>query len=150
MLVKLTPSEMMQGAMVGVMRQVQNVKSGHGVNYFGARDENSWSLHIEGALGEMALAKHLNVYYGGTGSRGGFDVSNVDVRTTVYQNGRLILHPSDDDDRKYYLLTGHAGEYAVRGWIYGYDGKHSDYWDDPKGNRGAYFVPQERLETWAK
>jgi len=145
--VTLSPSEIMQGAMIGVMRQVQNLKTGHGVNYYGAKDHNSWTLHVEGALGEMALAKYRGVYYAGMGRRGGMDVDDVDVRTTTYPNGCLIVHDADPDDRVIWLLTGVHGSYTVRGWILSSAAKRKEWIKDPQGGRAAYFVPQEALNV---
>ena len=53
--VRLSYSEILQGAMVGVMRQVQNLKAGR-THRHGGSANNGWQMNIEGALGEMALA----------------------------------------------------------------------------------------------
>lgn len=142
----LTPAEMLVAAQVGIQRQVQNLK--HNVQAaYGARREHDWQLNIEGALGEMALAKYLGIYWDGKGEMREPDVGNVDVRTTPKPNNRLILHPKDPDDRVFYLLTGYNGQYVVRGSILGKDGKKQEYWTDPKTGRPAYFVPQEALKA---
>jgi len=140
----LSAAEIIHGAQAGVMRRVNNIKNNRHQKY-GADAYDAWTMDIEGALGEMALAKYLGVYWEGYGIKAGSDVSGDDVRTTKYSNGRLIMHPDDHDDRRYWLVTGQSGTYNIRGWIMGYDGKHSDYWEDPQGGRAAYFVPQSRL-----
>jgi hypothetical protein len=142
--VKLSYAEILQGAMVGVMRQVQNLKAGR-THRHGGSANNGWQMNIEGALGEMALAKHLDVYIGGTGVIRGPDVGECDVRTTSGANNRLILHPDDPDDRVFWLLTGANGQYQVRGNILGAEGKQQKWWKDPVGGRPAYFVPQGEL-----
>jgi hypothetical protein len=59
----------------------------------------------------------------------------------------LILHPKDKDHDRFYLCVGMNGEYDIRGWIFGIEGKRSEYWDDPtRKGRPAFFVPQEKLE----
>lgn len=143
--IKLTGAEMQMAALVGTQRQLESLKLGH-KHMYGAKNEDSWQMNIEGALGECALAKHLGVYWS-KGAVGAPDVGEVDVRTTTHQDGRLILHDRDHDNRKYYLLTGINGEYVIRGWMWGKDGKNAKYKQDPQGtNRWAYFVPQADLQ----
>jgi hypothetical protein len=143
-IVQLTPYETYWAACAGVARQVENLKNGKQPMY-GVNQRMDWQVHVEGALGEMALAKHLGLYWSGKGQLTDPDVGAVDVRTTAHESGRLILHDADEDDRRYYLLTGYNGCYNVRGWIMGRDGKVSDYLDDPIGGRQAYFIPQSSL-----
>jgi hypothetical protein len=142
--ISLSPSEILQASMMGVMRQVQNLKARRNDAY-GAQTQNGWQMHVEGALGEMALAKYLDVYLGGTGTLRAADVGDCDVRTTSGPNNRLILHPNDPDDRVFWLLTGQNGKYTVRGNILGAEGKKQQFWKDPAGGRPAYFVPQSEL-----
>lgn len=143
--VSLSLSEILHAANAGTLRVVENIKLGRAGSH-GLNSNTDWQLHIEGAMAECALAKFLNVYWEGKGKFNGVDVGDVDVRSTRYDNGKLIIHPSDDDNRKYYLLTGIDGNYIVRGWIWGRDAKNQMYWSDPSGkNRPAYFVPQDKL-----
>ena len=62
----LTPAEIMMAAQAGIMRQVENIKT-KAEPYYGASNVADWQLHIEGCLGEFALAKYLNVWWGGKG-----------------------------------------------------------------------------------
>lgn len=62
----LTPWEMMLAAQAGVMRQVENLKRGRAA-FYGAGNLNDWQYHVEGCLGEFALAKFLGVYWSGKG-----------------------------------------------------------------------------------
>jgi len=140
--ITLTPAEIMFGASAGVMREVANIKNGAKHKY-GATDKNDWQMHIEGALAEMALAKHLNIYWSGKGAITLPDVGDQDVRVSASHNNRLILHPDDHDGRRYWLVTGQYGSYRIKGWILGRDGKRDEFWSDPSGSgRPAFFVPQ--------
>ena len=143
--VTLSPAEIYWAACAGCMRHAQNLKNAkqprHGIDAATA----DWQAHIEGALGEMALAKHLRIYWPGKGELTDPDVGPLEVRTTPYEHGKLILHPSDGDDSIFWLLTGFNGTYNVRGWISGRDGKRDIYWSDPVGGRPAFFVPQDAL-----
>ena len=142
--IELTSSEIMGAAITGVMRQTQNLKLGRKPAY-GAGKDNDWQLNIEGALGEAALAKHLDHYWLGTGVLRSPDVGKVDVRTTTHPKGRLIIHKEDPDDRRFYLLIGCNGKYMLHGSIMGADAKRDEWWSDPNTGRPAYFVPQSAL-----
>lgn len=145
MIVKLTYAEIQMASIIGVQRQIEDIKW-ENFGKYGAKKHMGWQTHLEGALSECALAKFLNVYW----SKGKYDqpdVGNVDVRATHLPHGKLILHDADDDNRRYYLLVGLNGTYEVKGYILGKDGKRPEFWGDPSGeNRPAYFVPQQYLQ----
>jgi hypothetical protein len=102
-------------------------------------------MSIEGAMGECALAKHLGIFWS-KGLPGATDVGPHDVSQTPLAHGKLIVHPTDDDSRRFYLVTGLLGKYAIHGYMYGSQAKNPKYWADPQGtNRPAYFVPQTDL-----
>jgi hypothetical protein len=134
----------MQAATVGAIRQVQNLRDKRSPAY-GAGRSNDWQLHIEGALGEFALAKFLDRFPSGAHEFRARDVGAWQVRTSSRDDGDLILHDRDDDAERFVLLTGRNGAYQVRGWILAADGKRAEYWRDPVGGRAAYFVPQSAL-----
>ena len=142
--IKLTFSEMLIAAQVGVMRQVQNMKykrhNAHGTS------GNDWQIHIEGCLGECAVAKYLGLYWAGAlGDLRAGDVNDLQVRTRSSHSYDLILHKSDSDVAKFILATGKNGSYILHGWILGSKGKLPQYWNDPAGGRPAYFFPKEKL-----
>ena len=144
--VVLTPTEIMEAAFCGVLRVCKVLQEDRGETCGGVREE-AWPRHIEGAMGERVLAKHLNIYWHGVGNICGTDVGEAtEVRTTKHSNGCLILHKNDADDKKYWLVTGAMGNYTVRGWMLGRDGKQDKYWSDPQEtDRWAFFVPQSEL-----
>ena len=142
--VRLSPAEMMHAAMVGIMRQITNLRDGrqdaHGFNGTG------WSEHIEGAAGEMAVAKALGHYWSGNHGRlRADDVGRLQVRTRSRSDYDLIVHDTDSDDRAFVLVRGKAPEFEVVGWIWGRDAKNPSHWADPAGGRPAYFVPAAEL-----
>ncbi len=130
------------------MRVVQNIKKGRRDKY-GAETQSVWHTHINGALGEVAVAKYLGRYWDGMGALGDLHAADVgggvQVRWTGKPNGDLILHPSDADDKPFVLVTGDAPRFTLHGWILGRDGKLETYWRDPAGGRAAFFVPQNKL-----
>lgn len=145
--VALAGHEIMLAAVAGTMRQIENIKRNRAPAY-GAGASNDWQLHIEGALGEFALAKYLNLRWDGKGKLRAPDVGEVDCRTRSRADYDLIIHPDDPDDRVFWLIIGANGMYRVLGWILGRDGKREEWWADPSGKgRPAFFVPQSALNA---
>lgn len=143
----LTWAETFDAAIIGVMRQVQNLRDGRS-DKFGASPTNGWELHVQGACGEKAVAKHLGIYWSGNlGHLRADDVGLFQVRTRSNHDYELILHPDDPDDRVWILVTGVAPQFRIVGWCYGHEGKNKAWWKDPAGNRPAYFVPQQALRS---
>lgn len=146
MKVKLEQWEMQLGAMAAIQRQTENLLLGRRPAH-GAGTKNDWQISVEGCLGEMAVAKALGMYWSGKGIFRGGDVGDYQVRTAGQDHYRLILHPEDPDDAIFFLVTGRNGEYIIKGWIRGVDGKRDEYWADPVGGRAAYFIPQTALTS---
>lgn len=149
--VKLVPAEILHAAHCGAMRYVQNIKLGRPPTY-GSERESPWHTHINGALGEVAVAKFLGRYWDGMGALGdlgALDVRDVQVRWRAKDWYDLLLHPEDGDDLPFVLVTGAAPSYRLHGWIIGRDGKQDRYWSDPAGGRPAFFVPQADLREMA-
>jgi hypothetical protein len=144
MKIKLSNSQMMMAANVGVIRHLQFIKRNARPMY-GLDVPTDWKLQIEGAMSEYALAKYLNVHWEGVGFPDADDVGNEDVRVTTHESGCLILHDRDKDDKKYWLLIGQNGEYEIKGYIFGRDGKQKKYWKEKVPGRPCYFVPQTDL-----
>jgi hypothetical protein len=147
MKVQLTSAEIFHAAGVGLMRQAQNIQKGRQPAY-GSGSKNDWQIHIEGALGEFAVAKAFRIFWSGNvGQLSLPDVGCFQVRTTPsHEFGDLILHPSDADDATFILVTGCNGYYVLRGWLRAVEGKKQCYWKDPsKKKRHAFFVPQKVL-----
>ena len=144
--------EMFHAATAGVMRNIENKKLKRKPAY-GAQIESDWQISIEGALGEFALCKYLGVFWLGKGGFRGADLYDkagepMEVRTSQFggESVHLPLYERDHDDRKYWLLTGHNGDYAVHGWIYGRDGKRAEFWRQMKAGRAhAFWVPKSEL-----
>lgn len=147
--IELTMTEIMQAAQVGIMRRMQRLRSKIPLSH-GLKEGTEWQLFIDGALSECALAKYLNVYWAGCGEINGLDVADVEVRSTKYHNGMMIMHKSDKDDVKYYLLTGSEGKYIIRGWIYGREGKQDKYWTVKTDRPPAYWIPQNVLHDMSE
>lgn len=151
MKVILTYAELQIAHVAAGQRWLQCVKLGAGAKY-GAPEENDAAdaISLQGAIGEMAVAKGLNLYW--VGSIGewsrGHDVGGcVDVRSVTKPNHCLILHDADKDETPYVLVElSKPSEATLVGWVFGADGKKQEYWSDPSGkDRPAFFIPRRAL-----
>lgn len=143
--VTLTAHEMATAAWVGVRRQVESKRKGlqdkHGFSGDG------WGMHIEGAGGEMALAKYLGVYWDGsvnTFKRD--DLPGIQVRTRSSHGYELLVRPADSKDEVFVLVTGQMPSYRIRGWIRGADAMRLEWLKAHGGRPPAFFVPHGALK----
>lgn len=117
------------------------------------------TVHCEGALGELAVAKAANRYWGGgvnVGKRVA-DVGNMlEVRCRDETNGArdLIVRDDDPDDRVMVLVTWTEDSIHpypdpptlyVHGWIKIKKAKREEYKQNYGGYGTAYFVPKDKL-----
>ena len=144
--VRLTWREITMGAAVGVARRVRSLAQGLTDSYGYNGEDDVWSREVNGALAEMAVAKHLGLYWDGsvdTFKRP--DVGTLQVRHTVRLDGCLILRPHDPGDGIYVLVTGQAPMFTIVGCLRGEDGRRDEWVRDPGSVRPAHFVPQSEL-----
>lgn len=143
--VRLTAEELQQVAFIGAQRRIRALANGR-VHRHGYDGADNWSVHIEAAGAEMALAKARDRfwadsaapdYHGDVGQR-------TQIRHTLRRNGSLIVHPDDPDDYALILVTGEAPDYLLPGWIWGREAKRDEWWRTDTG-RPAFFVPQAAL-----
>lgn len=89
-------------------------------------DQSNTKVDEQGMAGEIAVAKHLNLYPDLTieVTKGGIDLTledgtTVDVKTTEYDDGHLLA-PTYKKDREhadiFILVTGEIPEFKIRGW----------------------------------
>lgn len=144
--VQLSAAELFLAACVGVQRHIQALREGRADRH-GANADAGWSLHIEGAAGEMAFAKVAGLYWQapvGTFRRGG-DVGDVQVRTRSTHTYELIVRESDRPDDVFVLVTGRSPTFRVHGWIRARDAQRPEWLAGHGGRPPAYFVPQSAL-----
>ncbi len=150
-IVKLSRAEIQQGATVGMQRLVSNRDNGRNDSR-GSPDDNIWERMCEGALAELALAKHLNLFHSKGVYRGpdliDSDGNVIECRSSLQPGIPLRVQKDDADDTKVYLVTGCYGLYTVRGWIMAGDGKRIGEWKAPKSSPGrfAYWIDQKDLK----
>lgn len=150
MRIEFTHDEIRRWAYAGVDRRVSAMAAGrkgaHGFN----RDD-FWQLDLEGLLAEAAVAKALGVYFspvtGQLDTTLGDVLPGLQVRSTKYKSGSLLVHERDPDDDRFLLVVGAQGVYDIPGWIHGRDGKKPEFWKVYK-DRGAFWVPQAALQPF--
>jgi len=149
--VELKSYELAQACQTGYMRHIKAIEAGYDQDRGIEREANHWQRHIEGACGEIAVAKAMKVYWGGGIStfdaHGDIDGTGWEVRTRSKHGHDLILRHGDKDDRKYILVTGTAPKYEVHGWILGADAKQQKYLKFVQQIGRAFFIPQQDLQT---
>lgn len=145
--VKLEWYEVMMAAVVGVRRNIaamaNGLKPADGYN-----GEDAWSIHIEGACGELAYAKATGQFWSGSVNtfRQGGDVGLTQVRTRSRDDYDLIVRERDNDDSVFVLVVGRCPNYRVVGSILAADAKARPEWVKTYGGRPpAWFVPASGL-----
>jgi len=142
--VDLTDRELCVGNVIGTMRQaamqLSQETSGLYVN------------HIAGCLGEMAVAKALDMYWDASvntfKTRG--DVGNLEVRTTSQvppQSCHLNVTENDHDDRRFVLVSQlNRYEYQLNGWMTGGEvRKHGEFKSLRRDKPPQYWISYEHL-----
>lgn len=145
--ITLTWYEVELAKLVGRLRRENSRKR---KNQRGLEDEEDalLAMDIEGAAGEIAVARAINRYWHGSvnAPKSAPDIgASIQVRTTKHENGSLILVDRDLDDHVYFLAIGEMPNYRIAGYIVGTDGKKKEYIRAPAGRPPAYFVPQNKL-----
>lgn len=144
MQVTLSWNEVAMASDVGRRRQLSSLRQGltdkHGFSGDG------WGAHIEGALGEMAVAKCLGIYWDGSvNTFKANDLPGLQVRTRSQHTYDLIIRRDDPPGDRYLLVTGRCPHYSLRGWIAGADGQRPEYLAAHGGRERAFFVPPSAL-----
>lgn len=143
--VRLTRDEMEFAAMVGARRQIASILAGRKDAY--GYNGDPWQAHIEGAMGELVMAKARNRFWTGCGQslRDDTDVGGVQIRTRRNHDYELYLWPNDPEDAYWVLVTGQPPVFRVRGYILGSEAKRPE-WFKSLGREPAYFVPTSELK----
>ena len=152
LVVTLTALEIGIAAGIGCTRQIES-RSQRRVDHSGKGVELLWEHDINGAIGEYVVAKSLNVFP--DVRLGTFklpDIGKLQVRTTLYDNGCLLIRTNDSSDDMYALVVGVRNEfftYRIAGCLRGYDAMQPQWLTDKgNGREPQYFVPQSALEPF--
>jgi hypothetical protein len=152
--VKLTMTEKHwnDAAQVAKLRQAAAIEkrrpSAHGYN-----ENDPLAVHLVGAIAELAVSLVLNQPWHAflddlniSGQKPPDVGENVQVRSTKYKSGNLLLHPGDHEADIFVLVVVTDRDLRIVGWIEGKTGKNARYWGDKQNNkRPAFWVPQSDL-----
>ena len=143
----LTLSEILSATNVGVLRHHESIKDGRKPDPTLDPNTNLLFMDIEGALGELCVAKVRDRYFSATVNNfKDADLGkDVQVRTTSKHHYGLIVRPKDNPNHFYFLVTGMSPTFCVRGWMKGSDAMQDKYMSEPNGRPPAWFVPQKDL-----
>jgi hypothetical protein len=146
--VVLTEFELHMAAGVGARRGVNAFVNGRRQAAADVDSEGNWQQHIEGACGEMAVARVLNRYWNGSVGtfKSGGDVGDIQVRTRSKHHYDLIVRSRDRDEDWFILVTGTAPRYRVHGYVRAADAKKDEYRQNHGGHGEAWFVPAANLK----
>ncbi len=145
--IKLEWCEYLYAAFVGLMREAEGYRNANAKRLYNGADEIV--THVQGAMAEIAVAKVLNLYWGG--GVNAFATPDVgrktEVRYTEYNTGKLLIRHKDTDDRPFVLVRGRPPNLEVVGWMRGRDAKQDEFWVE---EATAFMVPADKLTpiTW--
>ena len=150
----LTSIEMMVGSYVGSARHVQALFRKF-ERVAGSKDEDAWNYHIEGAQGEIAVAKRLGIYWApAVNDHTAPDVGPYQVRTNLTRRvENMILRPKDENkkDKIFISVLSFAPRFKILGWIYGHQAMIEKWKGVADPNRPpCYLVPREALEPMSR
>ena len=149
--VYLTDHELSFATAEGNRRQDYNQKAGiRGRGGAPERGDQSRRINIEGAIGEFAVAKYLNmiphVFKEIKPVPGSFDLPpNIDVKTPASHKRRLVIFLDENPQKIFVLATYQDNEIRLHGWTYGHRVMKSQFIEDPIGRGSRYYVPQSIL-----
>jgi hypothetical protein len=146
--VTLAQHELDMAAGVGLRRQLAALRDRRQDRH-GLDPEDGWRVHIEGACGELAVAKFLGRYWDGSVDtfRSIPDLGRAEIRTRSKHNYELLIRKDDDDSKVYIHVTGRAPDFWVRGWLRGLDAQREEWWHNHGNREWAWFVPTTALNT---
>lgn len=144
--VTLTAGEMYMAAHMGAMRRISNIlerrrKLNHGL------EADDWNLDLKGCMAEVAVARHLNMFWSGTlDDFNAMDVGGcVEVRSIWKRRSDcMLLHDTDrHKEAPVVLVWVDPPNFTLLGWAPWWEGGLDKYWRNT--SRPCYFVPQEVL-----
>jgi hypothetical protein len=148
--VTLNDHELLSASIAGCQRRVLGLSKDRPQLHGADLRANFWQIDIMGTLTEYALAKATNQHWEpATNERLSSlpgDVGRLQVRSTCYKSGKLIVYPADRDDAPFVFAVLREPEIKFCGWLYGGEAKQVGERRD--GATGAEFwVPQCDLRS---
>ncbi len=152
-LVELTQHQLDLG--VGVGHQRNALHRNHGRADGIVRSGTSLEMDIDGALAELAVCVAFNEPWANAfvpqitdwdaRRKALHDVGSMEVKSTKYAGGCLLVQPQFSDESPYVLVvTNLSPVFRIAGWLYGWEVKQPQFWrvDVP---RPCFMAPQSAL-----
>ena len=155
MTIELTADEIAQAVATASRRRISCLFGRKKPQHYDEKTGNEWATEIEACCAEMAVCKHLGVYWSGgvfNGQRAQHDAGyKRQVRHTVYGNGHLPIYPEDEAGDRMILVTGKAPVYQIKGWMLVASARKDVFWKQPPQVKCAcWWVPQSELKPIPK
>ena len=115
---------------------------------FGKKGRDDWKDDIEGAMAEMAFCKHFGMYWDGsvnTFKMPDVPNTNIQIRSTDRNLGRLIIREGDPANDLYILVVGLIPNYKIIGGLFAHQGKLDEFIDNPNNQSPCWMIPQDKL-----
>ena len=145
--IRLLPDELFLASAVGCRRRIDSILR-DAASQLPDRERIQWTTDIDGACAELAACKALGWYWVALAGRQAIgDIGQgVQVRSTRYHDGSLIIRQRDKADASYLFVTCEAPRYFIRGWLTGLEAK-TDRYEQTNGHDSTPFwkVPQDEL-----
>lgn len=139
-----------RAAQIGCMRNIDSLQR-KSKNKNNLDETDNWTLHVEGAAGELAVARYFGVPWPGlVGCPQAPDV-RINGRWCQVKTNKsrrwtdLIVKQDDPDGFNYIGVLSFLPEFVITGWLPAAEIKQTRFWRDPTGGRPAYFVPRDLL-----
>ena len=146
--IRLNLLEVHLAGSIGLIRQEESLRKGLKDKH-GCDGSDGFSIHIQGAAGEMVLAKYLQIYW--MGSVNTFtkinDVANFEVKTRSKDSYQLLVRRDNKDSDIFVLVVGTIPNFKIIGWLSGQEAKQEKWLKFHGDREGAYFVPNEELKS---
>lgn len=142
--VTLTTMELWSGAIVGLARRLSSIQKG--IDNKKHAEQSDWSIDIDGACAEIAVAKYRGLYW--TPTNGTFklpDLGDLQIRSTSHLSGHLIVRPNDTKNERFILVRTAPPSFTICGWYWASDAKADRYW-----RQDSWWVPQSDLHDIAQ
>lgn len=155
--ITLTDDQYQKGVEVGRRRNASQREAGQPDGMV-SKEIGSLRMDEDGACAELAWALASGKPWDGAfvpqpewdrhWRKYGHDVSGVEVKSTRYPGGKLLIQNKDLKDHKHLpavlVLTHDRPTYHIMGWRYVRDCQHDEYWQTEFG-RPCHMVPQSDL-----
>jgi hypothetical protein len=150
--VKLSEEELLAARAEATRRQEQNESRGlKGRNKAPNKGAKAIEMHVLGCIGEIAVAKYLDleehVFQSRSPDRNSADLpGNIEVKTRPKHHYDLLIQLDDNPEKIFVLVTSESPEEPrLVGWIYGEDAMKAHFVREYVRGRPCYSVPASKL-----